>query len=277
MRKRFLGIICFLYAIIIIYLFIFNKLKNYLAPNMQKYILLSVIPLLFMGLVMFFNNKIHYSFKVKDSILLLPVLMLILSGDGRLTMSFASQRTQLSRNSSSNNSVSQELDSSIDKEVISNQDGESINDDIEYDFSNVDFNVIDESYDGLAGYLTYVPSASFYEGKTIRVRGFTMTDYVDLPDGYFAIGKYSITCCIADASFTGFIAKYANEVIKNNTWYEIEGILEKGYDKQGNSIMTIRVINLKEIDGSLEEQYVYPCYAYDNGTCAEMQKYNLIQ
>lgn len=39
--------------------------------------------------------------------------------------------------------------------------------------------------------------------------------------------------------------------------------------------MAIRIINLKEIDAKEENQYVYPCYAYDNGLCAETKKYNL--
>ena len=28
-------------------------------------------------------------------------------------------------------------------------------------------------------------------------------------------------------------------------------------------------------DETSEEQYVYPCYAYDNGICGETKKYNL--
>ena len=53
--KRFLGFICLLYAGIIIYVKLSNNLNNYLAPNMQMYILLSIIPLIIMGLVMILN------------------------------------------------------------------------------------------------------------------------------------------------------------------------------------------------------------------------------
>ena len=71
------------------------------------------------------------------------------------------------------------------------------------------------------------------------------------------------------------IAKYDLSKIKNNTWYEIEGVLYQDKDKNHTDIIAVRVINIKEIDGSKEEQYVYPCYAYDNGTCQEIQKYHL--
>ena len=42
-----------------------------------------------------------------------------------------------------------------------------------------------------------------------------------------------------------------------------------------SSVLFVKVINIKEIDGSKEEQYVYPCYAYDNGSCSIMDKYDL--
>lgn len=49
----------------------------------------------------------------------------------------------------------------------------------------------------------------------------------------------------------------------------------KAKDKMGNDIMSVVVINIKEIDDKDEEQYVYQCYAYDNGMCRELTKYNL--
>ena len=36
--KKFLGFICLAYSFIIAYLWIFNQLKNFLAPTMQIYI-----------------------------------------------------------------------------------------------------------------------------------------------------------------------------------------------------------------------------------------------
>ena len=114
-----------------------------------------------------------------------------------------------------------------------------------------------------------------YEGKTIRVRGFAIKKADFLPNGYFAIGKYAISCCAADAGFTGFMSKYDNDKIKVNRWYEVEGILRKGKDKDNNDTMYIEVINIKEIDSKKEEQYVYPCYSYGDNSCSEMTKYNL--
>ena len=51
-------IVCFVYAALILYIKISNNLGNYLAPQMQKYILWSVPILFSIGLVMCFNNHI---------------------------------------------------------------------------------------------------------------------------------------------------------------------------------------------------------------------------
>ena len=117
--------------------------------------------------------------------------------------------------------------------------------------------------------------ADKYEGKTIRVRGFAIKKADFLPKGYFAIGKYAISCCAADAGFTGFMSKYDNNKIKVNQWYEVEGVLRKGKDKDNNDTMYIEVINIKEIDSKKEEQYVYPCYSYGDNSCSGMTKYDL--
>ena len=114
-----------------------------------------------------------------------------------------------------------------------------------------------------------------YEGKTIKVKGFSVKYSKYLPEGYFALGRYVISCCAADATFNGFFVKMDDHTIIHDKWYEIEGVLEKAVDNDGYQIMAIKIVNIKEIDGSKENQYVYPCYAYDDGECAETKKLNL--
>ncbi|MBR3162241.1 MAG: TIGR03943 family protein [Bacilli bacterium] len=265
--KRFLGIICLLYTSIIIYVKASNKLNNYLAPNMQMYILLSIIPLILMGLIMIFNNNIKYKFKISDLILLLPLLMLAISGDGRLSMTLASNR------SSSFATQKKEAKKEIkpDKEEVNNEITESSTK--EYDFNKIDFDVKDESYTMLVDYITYGDNNYKYIGKTVKIRGFTVIKNNFIPDGFFAIGKYAVSCCAADANFIGLISKYNKSEVKNNTWYEVEGILKRGKDKEKIDILYLEVINIKEIKE--EEQYVYPCYVYGDDKCIEISKYNL--
>ena len=92
---------------------------------------------------------------------------------------------------------------------------------------------------------------------------------------YIGIGKYGITCCAADAGFVGFLAKLDNHKIKINHWYEVEGVLTKTKDNAGYEVLVLTLANAKEIDAKSEEQYVYSCYTYKDGSCSEVDKYNL--
>ncbi len=252
MKKRYLGIVCILYSLLIGYVLIFNQLKNFLAPQMQIYIKITFIPILIIGIVLLLNNKINYKFKISDLILLLPIILIFIAGDGKLTASFAVNRT---------------LEINIE-----NKEEQTITE--KYDFTNPYFDIIDENYDSLASYITASPKAVNYEDKTIRVRGFAV-DTNFLPSNYYVLGKYLISCCAADATFTGFIIQFDDYDLPNNSWYEVEGILRSIKDKDGYDIMYIKVINIKEIDKAKEEQYVYPCYAYGNGDCNALAKYEL--
>ena len=275
MKNKFLSIVCIVYSLIILYVLFFDKLKNFLAPQMQIYIKILLIPLFIIGIVLLFDKSNHYKFKFSDLILLLPIIMLILSNDGRLTSTLASNRAVNSNTKVIKENKSKKIEKEVVQEVDVIQEDNNEQKVEDYDFSNVYFDVIDDNYMDLSGYLFSAPKANYYEGKTIRVKGFALTDSDFLSDEYFSLGKYAITCCAADASFTGFVIKYDKNKIKDGTWYQVEGILKKGIDKEGYNIMYIDVVNIDEINQNNEEQYVYPCYSYDNGMCKELTKYNL--
>ena len=75
---------------------------------------------------------------------------------------------------------------------------------------------------------------------------------------------------------TGNAPVYDNNVLVADKWYEVEGVLEKGRDREGYDIAYINVVNAKEINSSSEDQYVYPCYTYDDGSCSSVLKYDLM-
>ena len=260
MKNKFLGIICLLYSGLIGYVWIFNKIKNYLAPNMQIYLKISFFILLIIGILNIINKEIKYKLKKIDLILILPIIMFIISGNGRLTASLATNRMININDKIENNEE-------LNEEKIDTENKE-------YDFTNPYFDVKDETYDGLSNYLTFTTKTNTYVGKTIRIRGLATNKQESILDGFFLIGKYLISCCVADASFVGFIVKKDEFKIQENNWYEIEGILERTKDKNKNSMMKIKIINLKEIDSKTEEEYIYPCYTY-NSSCEAMSKYNL--
>lgn len=281
--KKFLGIVCFIYSGLIIYVCLSNKLKYFLAPQMSIYLKLSVIPLILMGFVLIFNNKLHYKFKISDIVLLLPIIMLILAGDGKLSLNFASSRIDTSslmqkksevKKQNNTGKQNEKQEEKIEEDVTITENDSEIKEKEQEEKVDIYFDVNDQSYNVLISYLTYTDAAHKYEGKTIRVRGFSLTNTY-LPSQYFMLGKYLISCCAADAAYNGFIVKYDINKVKNNTWYEIEGKLKIGKDLEGYEFMYIDVTSIKEIDSKMEEEYVYPCYVYDNGACQEVNKYNL--
>ena len=272
MKNKYLGIICLLFSGIIIYVWFTNSLKNYLAPNMQIYLKISAFALLVIGFTILFS-KFHYKFKIIDIVLFLPLIILIISGDGRLSTSFASNR-------SSNISVKKVVkeENKVDEKKIEKKEEQELKKEGKeevYDFSNPFFDIKDENYQDLANYLTFNKNALEFLNKTIRVRGFISNQSEYLPEGYVGIGKYGVTCCTADAGFTGFIIKKDNLDIEENKWYEIEGVFEKANTLVEEDFLYIKVINIKEIDSSSEEQYVYACYTYGDGRCESVKKYNL--
>ena len=257
--KKYLGLICLLYSGIVFYVWFSNSLNNYLAPSMQIYIKISSILMIIFGILLIVFKDINYKFKVSDIVLILPLIMIFIAGDGSLSLDLASNRMG-NFNKKITTIEEDEIDSSIiDNNMVS---------------TNIDFEIIDENYDYLANYLTFNEKALKFKGKSIKVKGFSITKASYLPTGYFALGKYIISCCAADATFGGFYIKYDVSKIKDGAWYEIEGILNSGKDPDGHSIMYINVTNIKEVNVSSNEQYAYPCYSYDD-MCKEVRKYDI--
>ena len=137
------------------------------------------------------------------------------------------------------------------------------------------FDIEEPVYSYLPDYITYMMGARKYIGKTIKAKGFAV-DYSEyLTDDFFAFGRYMITCCAADAEFTGFMVKYPKDKIKYGKWYEVEGYLELGKDKDGFDIMVINPVSVKEVDQGKSNDYVYSCDTYGKDACKKLQQYDL--
>lgn len=262
--KKFLGIVCFVYASLIVFIWLKGDLNNYIAPNMQMYIKGAVIPLIIIGIVLVVN-KINYKFKISDLVLLLPLLLIMFSGDGNLSINVAKVKAT-AKNRTKTEVV--DNDPNKDKDPI---DIEPANTQID-DFY---FEIEDSNYSYLADYITYIPGAKKYAGKTIKAKGFAV-DYSEfLTDDYFTFGRYMITCCAADAEYTGFMVKYPKDKIEYGKWYEVEGYLEQGKDSEGYDVMIINPTSIKEVKQGDSNNYVYSCDTYGKKACDDLLKYDL--
>lgn len=260
MRKKFLGIVCIIYSLIFFYVWIFDKLKNFLSISMQNYLKVASIFILIFGIIYLFVGSKKDKFKVSDLVLLLPILFLIFSNDAILDSSFASNR------------VNYQVDET--EEVV--DINEFFNDNIDdYDFSSPYFDITDPLFQTISMYMTSSSKANKFEGKTIRLSGMAMLDTPFLKDTDFMVGKYVINCCAADALFNGFIIRFDRSKVKSDSWYMIEGVLHSSSDSNGHPVMIVNALNVVEIDSSKEEKYVYPCYSYDGNACEKISSYDL--
>ena len=271
MMKKFLGVICFIYASLILFVWIKGDLNNYIAPNMQIYIKVSVL----------FLNKVNYRFKISDLILLLPLILIMFAGDGNLSSDIAKVKAT-SKNRTKIDTTDTTKDDNIIESVPTPTDNDKkdpidtpIDNDKKDKITDFYFDIEESTYSYLADYITYMTGARKYVGKTIKAKGFAV-DYSEyLTDDYFAFGRYMITCCAADAEFTGFMVKYPSDKIEYGKWYEVEGYLEIGKDSEGYDVMTINPTKVKEVSQGNSNNNVYSCDSYGKGACEKLQQYDL--
>ncbi len=96
----------------------------------------------------------------------------------------------------------------------------------------------------------------FYAGKEISMLGFVYKEPGMQPD-QFALGRYVITCCSADASFAGFLCEYQNASdLKEGNWLTIRGTIKVG-QYEGGEIPVIVISIFNEADQAPENPYIY--------------------
>lgn len=270
LNKRFLQVIIFVYILIIFYLKISNKLNNFLNPTIQTYLIIAGIIFLFI-LILTIKEGVKYNLKLLDLVLLIPIIAVILSGDGRLNESIALNRgSNLVLKNSVQKNKEIELEEIKEKDKI--KDKENKKEKSKKENKQIDFEIEDDIFQYLADKIVYTENPDKIIGKTIKVRGFYKKDISSFSEKYSAIGKYLISCCAADSTFIGFVIDTEDMSLEDNLWYEIEGELERAeYDQLS---IVIKPSKITKIDGKNEEIYIYPYYSYNNGSTEKVDKYD---
>ncbi|HMR01627.1 MAG TPA: TIGR03943 family protein, partial [Candidatus Gracilibacteria bacterium] len=68
------------------------------------------------------------------------------------------------------------------------------------------------------------PEPSQYEGEKAKVSGFVLKDD-NLPQNYFIIARFILSCCAADARPIGIPVHFdpARQTFENDQWIELQG------------------------------------------------------
>lgn len=93
-------------------------------------------------------------------------------------------------------------------------------------------------------------------GKKIRIKGFIYRDPDSLSPQQFIVGRFTLTCCVADATVIGLMAESEEtKPFQANQWFEITGILSTTRLFQQSAPM-IKVQSYRQIP-ALKDPYVY--------------------
>lgn len=99
-----------------------------------------------------------------------------------------------------------------------------------------------------------------FQGKTIEITGFVYRTEAML-EHQFAVGRFAMTCCSADASPYGVFSEFADaKNLKDDQWVTITGKIGKTVFNDMD-IMKIDVVSVKKTEQP-EEPYVYPNYDF---------------
>ncbi|TVX92980.1 TIGR03943 family putative permease subunit [Paenibacillus agilis] len=99
-----------------------------------------------------------------------------------------------------------------------------------------------------------------FAGKRIRIPGFVYQDK-EMEKGRFAIARFSMQCCTADASPFGILSiNHTKQNVKADEWVEGEGVLTIA-KHENNQVMLLKIDSLRSIPAK-EDPYVYPDFNF---------------
>ncbi|GAA3409271.1 TIGR03943 family putative permease subunit [Paenibacillus hodogayensis] len=108
--------------------------------------------------------------------------------------------------------------------------------------------------------------AARFAGKTVSLTGFVYRDST-MDARHFAVGRFSVQCCSADASPVGMLVQDDRAgLYATDQWVRVTGTL--GTTRQGGSeLLVVRPVEVRTI-GTPKEPYVYPDAAFGSKAAA---------
>lgn len=257
MKKTNYSIILIMYSMLFYILHLMNLTKKFLSPKIINYNLITVFIFLIIATYILLTEEKEKTKKILEEkkfnfsilILFIPFFTLFFIGDATLD-------TKIIKNKTTNLIFAEITEDKTDKK---------------YDLSKIDLTIKDYNY--VEASLEINNNPKNWYGKTVNIRGFVVREASYIPIGYFAIGKYYITCCAADATLVGFTVKSDNSMrVDDSKYYDIKGVFVKAKNQKGEDAIAIKAIKIEKVKE--EEKQVYDCFAYgtSNEYCGMIDK-----
>ena len=285
MGALFRILICFGLALIFARLLITGEIGLFLNPRFSPLIIFSTLLLIAMGLVQIWNLKrppLHRTGLLGGLLMSLPLITFLLAPPSALDASMAAKKG-VSYLATETIRTEQKVLSREEKQV---RTGEKLPDQpagdeyaeepVESSGSTGESEATDDPNPYYAGiykrlktapvivvrdeeYIDILVTVEMYndelKGKPIRLTGFVFRDE-NMPDGVVLLGRYTMTCCAADASVVGYFSKIPHsDQLKDGTWLEVEGKLSST-TIEGSRVAMILVDSFKRVKAP-KDPYVY--------------------
>lgn len=248
--------ICFGLAVMLISLLISGEISLFVNPRFKWLMGVSVLLLIILGLVQMWNIKggeMHRIGFWGYALVMLPVLMFIFLPPKALDASMAAKKgvTFITPQTSQQNQATPREETFASEEEVPVEVEPEI--ELENPYKELLQKIKTEPIITLTekNYADYLNTISLYskevEGKKIRLIGFVYRDDT-LKKNEFVTGRFTVTCCTADATVVGFITSYKqSDQFKLNQWIEVTGTLKNvlydGYDMPVVELESYRIID----------------------------------
>ncbi|MFN7036242.1 MAG: TIGR03943 family putative permease subunit [Bellilinea sp.] len=95
-----------------------------------------------------------------------------------------------------------------------------------------------------------------FVGQPVDVTGFVFSDG-RLSENQFMVGRFTITCCVADATALGMIAEYPKVIgLKQHSWVRVQGKIDL-LERDGRLLPIIRAESVEAV-APPEQPYLFP-------------------
>lgn len=256
--------ICLGLATLLIHLIVTGELTLFVNPRFTWLMIVSVLILLVLGLVQLWNLKAHEMHQIGAwgyLLLFVPIALYLLVPPQALDASIAAKKGVYLSAKSVNQEQQTNAAAQSAKPDAEPAEALSVPEDPYQKFVPLlkRQSIIELSQEHYADYFNAIhndPHA--FKGKQISVKGFIYRDKT-LGKDQFVVGRFSVTCCTADAIVIGFIAEGKQAAsFKANDWVEVTGAL--GITKYDDVDMPmIQLASVKRIK-PLTDPYVYLDY-----------------
>ncbi|MEK5522967.1 TIGR03943 family protein [Heyndrickxia sporothermodurans] len=278
------GVILSGFTLLLFKMLLSGNITYLIAPKMYPYLYFTTVVLFLLGVLQIFkctSDKPSFDCECCEehrppkntlcslflySLFILPIVTGFLFADHILGSSLAKNRQiQYNTNSTlstSNTATANNVDYNSGQVTENNQNTTTAQ---PQEMSQQDYNILQDTLEKKKSFSVndklYMPTMNIVQdnldsfiGKEIETTGFVYREK-EFTNKQIVIARYVITCCIADASVYGLMAKGDVTKLEEDTWVRVKGRL----NKQEYHSMTIPVLDIQSIEkiNQPKQPYVY--------------------